>query len=255
MKKLETKQESFGSNKGVVLRKNEGSVLQNRFTEFEEKNIFQKESKSEERSSSSASSSYTMVDVSPTSNPKARISFSSFDKSREDYVSQFSEKSRPISEASPIKAQLESIISGKVQGNASLQENKERDVVFTTQSKEDEEKAKKAAVKAMELAFIRRNKAKEEEKRKQEEAQNEEAQNEEAQNEEDSGEENIDRKMDGGIPVPATRKSIKKKDENRQKTEYTEMPRKSELNSSIQIVEFSNSGTDYNNITKANKPN
>ena len=124
-------------------------------------------------------------------------------------------QSRPISEASPIKAQLESIISGKVQGNASLQENKERDVVFTTQSKEDEEKAKKAAVKAMELAFIRRNKAKEEEKRKQEEAQNEEAQNEEAQNEEDSGEENIDRKMDGGIPVPATRKSIKKKDENR----------------------------------------
>jgi len=38
-------------------------------------------------------------------------------------------------------------------------------------------------------------------------------------------------------------------------TEYTEMTRKSELNSSIKIVEFSNSGTDYSNVTKVNKTN
>merc|ERR1712106_328733 len=86
------------------------------------------------------------------------ISFSSFDKSKEDYMGQFSEKTRPISEASPIEAQLESIISGKVQGNATTQENKEKDIVFTTQSKEDEGKAKQAAVKSMELAFLRKKK-------------------------------------------------------------------------------------------------
>jgi len=102
-----------------------------------------------------------MVNVAPKSDSKARISFSTFDKSKEDYMSQFVEKSRPISETSPIKAQLESIISGKVQGNIGT---KEKDIVFTTQSKEDEIKAKQAAAKAMELAAKRKQ---EEEAKKQ----------------------------------------------------------------------------------------
>ena len=41
----------------------------------------------------------------------------------------------------------------------------------------------------------------------------------------------------------------------RPQTEYTDMARKSELNSSITIVEFSKSGTDYANVTKINKIN
>merc|ERR1719317_880665 len=36
MKKLESKQETFGNNQGVVLRKNEKSFLQNGFVENEE---------------------------------------------------------------------------------------------------------------------------------------------------------------------------------------------------------------------------
>ena len=47
---------------------------------------------STETSNSSSTSSYTMINVSSNSNPKANISFSSFDKSKEEYDSQFSEK-------------------------------------------------------------------------------------------------------------------------------------------------------------------
>ena len=99
-------------------------------------------------------------------------------------------QTRPISEASPIKAQLESIISGKVQENSVS-----KDIVFTTQSKEDEEKAKQAAVKAMELAFLKKKKEKEEEERKEEKDENTE-QNEETM-------------LDAGITVPAKRNSLK----------------------------------------------
>jgi len=197
----------------------------------ESTNIFKTDKKTEENMSPQ-SGSLTMVNVTPNRNPTARISFSSFDKSKEDYVNQFSEKTRPISEASPIKAQLESIISGKVQENSVA-----KDIVFTTQSKADEEKAKQAAVKAMELAFLKKKKEKEEEERKDEQVQNM------GQNEE-----NV---LDAGIPVPAKRNSLK----NRPQTQYTDMGRKSELNSSITIVEFSKSGTDYANVTKINKIN
>jgi len=232
MKKLESKQETFGNNQSVVLRKNEKSFFQNGFVENEEPaNIFKTDKKTEDKMSPQTGS-LTMVNVTPSRNPTARISFSSFDKSKEDYVSQFSEKTRPISEASPIKAQLESIISGKVQENSAA-----KDIVFTTQSKEDEEKAKQAAVKAMELAFLKKKKEKEEEERKEKEVENTE------QNEENM--------LDAGIPVPAKRSSLK----NRPQTEYTDMARKSELNSSITIVEFSKSGTDYANVTKINKIN
>ena len=37
MRKLESKQETFGSNHGVVLRKNEKSVFQNGYDEYEVK--------------------------------------------------------------------------------------------------------------------------------------------------------------------------------------------------------------------------
>ena len=108
MKKLESKQETFGNNRGVVLRKNEKSLFQNGFAEDEvyskEKdnrnlifslkqeptNIFKTEKKSKDNSISTTS--YTMVTVTPNSNPTARISVSSFDKSKEDYDNQFSEK-------------------------------------------------------------------------------------------------------------------------------------------------------------------
>jgi len=57
--------------------------------------------------------------------------------------------------------------------------------------------------------------------------------------------------MDSGVPVPAKRTSIKKKDEARTKTEYKDIGKKSELSPSITIVDFSNSGTDYNSVRKA----
>jgi len=43
-------------------------------------------------SDSGGSTSYTMVNVSPRTNPTARISVSSFDKTKEEYDNQFSEK-------------------------------------------------------------------------------------------------------------------------------------------------------------------
>jgi len=89
----------------------------------------------------------------------------------------------------------------------------------------------------MELAFLKKKKEKEEEEKKEEEVENTE------QNEENM--------LDAGIPVPAKRNSLK----NRPQTEYTDMARKSELDSSITIVEFSKSGTDYANVTKINKIN
>merc|ERR1711872_464315 len=92
---LESKQETFGNNQGVVLRKNEKSLFQNGFAEDEEPtNIFKTEKKSKDNSISTTS--YTMVTVTPNSNPTARISVSSFDKSKEDYDNQFSEKVNKI---------------------------------------------------------------------------------------------------------------------------------------------------------------
>jgi hypothetical protein len=80
---------------------------------------------------------------------------------------------------------------------------KEKDIVFTTQSKEDEEKAKQAAVKAMELAFLRKKKEKEEEEKMTEEAEYTKQNDGEIQ--------------DAGIPVPvpAKRNSLKIKNEIR----------------------------------------
>jgi len=93
---------------------------------------------------------------------------------------------------SPIKAQLETIFSGKIQEG-----KKEKDVVFTRQSKEDEEKAKAAAVKAIETAFLRKKAAEKVEHVEQPDLQ-----------------ETNSTTNDAGIPIPAKRQSIKTK-ENR----------------------------------------
>merc|ERR1719278_412228 len=116
-----------------------------------------------------------MVIVTPSGTPKARISMSSMDRGREDYINQFSERTRPISEASPIKAELESIYNNghvsvpppvvETQAAHVAETNGDgsdgKEIVFTT---EEEEQAKKAAVKAMEAAFAKKKKRAEEEK-------------------------------------------------------------------------------------------
>jgi hypothetical protein len=58
----------------------------------ESTNIFKNEKKQSDMSDSAGMTSYTMVNVSPRTNPTARISVSSFDKSKEEYDHQFSEK-------------------------------------------------------------------------------------------------------------------------------------------------------------------
>ena len=59
-------------------------------------------------------------------------------------------QTRPVSESSPIKRELESIISNKVQ------ETSDKPVVITGRTKEDDDEAQKAAVKAIELAFMKK---------------------------------------------------------------------------------------------------
>jgi len=53
----------------------------------------------------------TMVVVQPKNSPSARISFSSIDTKRDIYMNQFDLQTRPVSEASPIKGDLENIIN------------------------------------------------------------------------------------------------------------------------------------------------
>ena len=150
-------------------------------------------------------------------------------------------QTRPISEASPIKAELESIYNnGSVEASKtsvspppastepSLETNggEGKEIVFTT---EEEEQAKKAAVKAMEAAFARKKKLalEEEEKKKEAEKENEEV----AEN----------------LPVPVQRTSIKKK------TEYVAVrPSAGDAKTSIKIGDFSSSGTDYTSLSKPN---
>ena len=151
-------------------------------------------------------------------------------------------QTRPISEASPIKAELESIYNNgqvaksPVVGSTSppaaetptapaaadtVGDGKE--IVFTT---EEEEQAKKAAVKAMEAAFAKKKKRAEEEEKAKREAEEENAEN---------------------PPVPVQRTSIKKK------TEYTAVrPSAGETKPSIKIGDFSSSATDYTSLSKPN---
>ena len=148
-------------------------------------------------------------------------------------------QTRPISEASPIKAELESIYNnGQVsKGSASppvaetptapvAETNGDgsdgKEIVFTT---EEEEQAKKAAVKAMEAAFAKKKQRAEEEKAKRE------AEEETVEN----------------PPVPVQRTSIKKK------TEYVAVgvkPTADNAKPSIKIGDFSSSATDYTSLSK-----
>ena len=152
-------------------------------------------------------------------------------------------QTRPISEASPIKAELESIYNNgqvaksPVVGSTSPPAAETptaaadtvgggsdgKEIVFTT---EEEEQAKKAAVKAMEAAFAKKKKRAEEEEKAKREAEEENAEN---------------------PPVPVQRTSIKKK------TEYTAVrPSAGETKPSIKIGDFSSSATDYTSLSKPN---
>ena len=152
-------------------------------------------------------------------------------------------QTRPISEASPIKAELESIynngqVSKSPPGSASppvaetptapvadTDTNGDgREIVFTT---EGEEQAKRAAVKAMEAAFAKKKQRAEEEKAKRE----------------------AEEEMVENPPVPVQRTSIKKK------TEYVAVgvkPTAGDGKPSIKIGDFSSSGTDYTSLSKTN---
>ena len=155
-------------------------------------------------------------------------------------------QTRPISEASPIKAELESIynngqVSKSSVGSASppVAETSTapaaaaadtagggsdgKEIVFTTK---EEEQAKKAAVKAMEAAFAKKKKRAEEEEKAKREAEEETAEN---------------------PPVPVQRTSIKKK------TEYIAVrPSAGETKPSIKIGDFSSSATDYTSLSNSN---
>ena len=109
-------------------------------------------------------------------------------------------QTRPVSEISPIKAELETIIGQKT---GSLQRTSVKPIVITTKTvkeaeevmvpaSEEEEQAQKAAVKAIEVAFMRKRMA-----------ANAAATNDAANDESVEGETG---------PVPATRRSIKRRD-------------------------------------------
>ena len=148
-------------------------------------------------------------------------------------------------EASPIKAELESIYNnGQVSVPPPVVETQAahvaetngdgsdgKEIVFTT---EEEEQAKKAAVKAMEAAFAKKKKrAEEEEKKKKEEEERAKREAEEESTE--------------NPPVPVQRTSIKKK------TEYVAIrPSAADTKPSIKIGDFSTSGTDYTSLSKPN---
>ena len=147
-------------------------------------------------------------------------------------------QTRPISEASPIKAELESIYNngqasksptsppvGVITTAAAAADTNGdgsdgKEIVFTT---EEEEQAKKAAVKAMEAAFAKKKQRAEEEKAKRE----------------------AEEEMVENPPVPVQRTSIKKK------TEYVAVrPSAGETKPSIKIGDFSSSATDYTSLSK-----
>ena len=155
-------------------------------------------------------------------------------------------QTRPISEASPIKAELESIYNnGQVSKSpAGLPSppvvetptapavadtagggSDGKEIVFTT---EEEEQAKKAAVKAMEAAFAKKKQRAAEEEKAKREAEEETVEN---------------------PPVPVQRTSIKKK------TEYVAVgvrPSAGNAKPSIKIGDFSSSATDYTSLYKTN---
>ena len=107
-----------------------------------------------------------------------------------------------MSESSPIKAELETIIGQKT---GSIQRNSVKPIVIATktveeeeaqESQKEEEEAQRAAVKAIEVAFMKKRKT----------ASSTEAAEEVVSQEGVEGD---------PAPVPATRRSIKKRDDPR----------------------------------------
>jgi len=207
------------SESGVVLRKNV-------FEQFGKSNGTKKEPNSP--SSKQETSVADMVQIGSKSVSNAKVNVGTYDHSREQYIMQFSEKTRPISEVSPIKSQLEGIYSRDTTGVSSkAKPPAEVDVVFTSKEEEEEDKAKKsAAVKAMEKAFLKKKVA-----------VTQSSEIEEV-------------KQTYKTPTPTTRQSIKRKEENSSSVEYTNVTSNKSSQPSIRIVEFGTSGTDYNTITK-----
>jgi len=147
MKKQATKQDVvFGSTSAlastgagygsVMLKTQDVDALQSgtgRNEVFSMRNLGQKTKSLKDGSDFKEVSDSAMVDI--TSNKatsNAKITFSSFDKSKEDYLKQFAEKSRPVSEVSPIKTELESIINNKI-----YESNGNKQILITPKATQD----------------------------------------------------------------------------------------------------------------------
>lgn len=227
--------EPSGSEYGLVLRKSNTSPFVTKDSKKVDKMVSAEEESPIPR----------MVNIVSNASPSTRISFNNFDKKKENYIRQFSERTRPISETSPIKSKLEGIYSGGSNVQSKPNVASDFNIVFTTQVEEDEEKAKKAAaVQAMEKAFLKKKMIQkpEQEKIVQEVAK--------VDVESDSSNSDV-------APVPAKRQSLKKKETetSRSTTEYRQIKSSPKSQPAIRIVEFGSSGTDYSNVTKSIDPN
>jgi len=214
MKKQEKNSQESNSEYGVVLKKNI-------FRQFDQTKGYKKD----DTSTDGGSSEPSMVQVVAKATAGARINIGNYDQSREAYYTQFSEKTRPISEVSPIKTQLEGIYSKEKSMPSKSKATTEIDVVFTSKQDEEKEKARKAAaVQAMEKVIPKK--------------------------EEDmalNGTQNEKVEPAPNAPIPAKRQSIKR---NTSPVEYTQVSVNNTKQPAIKIVEFGNSGTDYKTIKK-----
>lgn len=240
LKKNEPPKEPFGNDYGVILRKNTFA----KFNTLESPKVDNKGNSNSGSIAEKETQNSHMVNIVTNSSPSTRISFSNFDRTKEDYIRQFTERTRPISEVSPIKSQLEGIYSKESIIKPDSKATTELDIVFTTQKEEEEEKAKKAAaVLAMEKAFMKK-------KQLQEQKENQIQENEVQKSKEAEIEDSA------SFPIPAKRQSLKRVEtkEPRPATEYREVTKTSKSQPAIQIVEFGSSGTDYSAVTKILDP-
>jgi len=234
MKKQATKQDVFvgsalasgGAGYGsVMLKTQDVDTLQSgtgRNEVFSMRNQGQKTKYLKDGSDLKEVSDSAMVDI--TSNKaatNAKITFSSFDKSKEDYMKQFSEKSRPVSEVSPIKAELESIINNKI-----YESNESKQILITSRTTPDVHHSgnDEAQKTAFENDFL---------KQKQSEFVQE-------------------IQEVGPISVGAGRQQDNFSSSFTPSVEYKEIKKSSSKNGpNITFANFSSSGTDYTKLTKA----
>jgi len=235
MKKQATKQDVvFGSTSAlastgagygsVMLKTQDVDALQSgtgRNEVFSMRNLGQKTKSLKDGSDFKEVSDSAMVDI--TSNKatsNAKITFSSFDKSKEDYLKQFAEKSRPVSDVSPIKTELESIINNKI-----YESNGNKQILITPKATQDvyrsnEEEPQKIA---LENDFV---------KKKQSEI--------------------VKELHEGGpISVAARRPNSNFSSSFTPSVEYKEVKKSSSKTvPNITFANFSSSGTDYTKLTK-----